>query len=157
MRQLYRHKWTMAALALALALGAGWAWREQATAAEQAKLLESKTMTFGEIKLKEYEYEGTPRGQIGVYIEGQTAGTRNFVVGQFRLKPGAEPHPIHKHAEEEILIVTSGKGEISCDGKVIKIGPGSVMYTSPNAPHGIKNLGEDALTFYFIKWIGVSR
>ena len=157
MSQLCRQKWTMAALAVTLALGIGWALRERSFAAEKARLLEPKTMTLGDIKLKEFAYEGTPRGEIGVYFEGQTAGTRNFVVGQFRLKPGQEPHPIHKHPEEEILIVTSGKGEICCDGKITKIGPGSVMYTSPNAPHGIKNLGDEVLTFYFVKWIGVGR
>ena len=90
-------------------------------------------------------------------LDGETAGTRNFVVGQFRLKPGEEPHPIHQHPEEEIMIVTSGKGEISCDGKKTAVAPGSVMYTGPNAPHGIKNTGKDVLTFYFVKWIGVSR
>ena len=26
-----------------------------------------------------------------------------------------------------------------------------------NAPHGIKNLGDEVLTFYFVKWIGVGR
>ena len=68
-----------------------------------------------------------------------------------------EPHPIHQHPEEEVLIVTSGQGEISCDGKKTVVAPGSVMYAGPNAPHGIKNTGKDVLTFYYVKWIGVSR
>ncbi|MBY0522036.1 MAG: cupin domain-containing protein [Gemmataceae bacterium] len=90
---------------------------------------------------------------VGV-VEGPL---HRVVVGQFRLKPGLEPHPIHKHPEEEIMIVTGGTGEISCDGKTAKVGAGSVMYTAPNAPHGIKNTGTDVLTFYFVKWIGQGK
>jgi quercetin dioxygenase-like cupin family protein len=138
---------------VALGLAIGWGVREQSFAAEKAKLLESRTVNLADIKLKEYDYEGKPRGEIGVYFDGNTAGTRNFVVGQFRLKPGEEPHPIHKHPEEEVLIVTSGKGEIICDGKTTPIATGSVMYTGPNVPHGIRNSGDDVLTFYWVKFI----
>lgn len=148
---------TLVATALASVLGFGWATREVIHAGEKSKLLESKTIPQAEIKFKEFAFEGKPRGDIGIYLDGETAGTRNFVVGQFKLRPGLEPHPIHTHAEEEIMIVTSGKGEISCAGKTTKVGPGSVMYTSPNAPHGITNSGDDVLTFYFVKWIGVKR
>lgn len=149
------HKGTIVATLVALGLGLGWATREHAHAEEKAKLLKAQTVNLADIKMREIVFEGRPRGEVGVYVEGETAGTRNFVVGQARLKPGEEPHPIHMHPEEEVLIVTAGKGEISCDGKKTAIGPGSVMYTGPNAPHGIKNTGADVLTFYFVKWIGV--
>jgi mannose-6-phosphate isomerase-like protein (cupin superfamily) len=151
------HKPLILTLTASLLLAAGWAWRERAFAAERARLLASQTRTQADVKMKEYAYEKTVRGAIGIYFEGQTAGTRDFVVGQFRLRPGEEPHPIHKHVEEEVLIVTAGKGEIVCDGKTTKVGPGSVMYTGPNAPHGIKNTGDDVLTFYFVKWTAKGR
>ena len=151
-----KYRGTILATLAALGLGIGWATREHTHAQEKAKLLQSQTINLADIKLKEFVFEGKPRGEIGVYLDGETAGTRNFVVGQFRLKPGEEPHPIHTHPEEEILVVTSGKGEISCDGKKTNIGAGSVMYTVPNAPHGIKNTGNYVLTFYFVKWIGVA-
>jgi quercetin dioxygenase-like cupin family protein len=153
---LRNHKGTIVAALIALALGVGWASREYAHAEEKAKFVQAQTLNLADIKMKEIVYEGRPRGEVGIYVEGETAGTRNFVVGQARLKPGEEPHPIHTHPEEEVLIVASGKGEISCDGKKTNIGPGSVMYTGPNAPHGIKNTGNDTLTFYFVKWIGVA-
>jgi quercetin dioxygenase-like cupin family protein len=150
------HKRTLAALLPALLLAGAWASREYVHAQDKAKLLPSATLNLADIKLKEFAFEGKPRGEIGIYFEGETSGTRNFVVGQFRLKPGHEPHPIHTHPEEEVLIVTSGKGEISCDGKLTKVGAGSVMLTEPNAPHGIKNTGDEVLTFYFVKWTGTT-
>jgi mannose-6-phosphate isomerase-like protein (cupin superfamily) len=144
-------------LALVVVLGSGWAWREQTFAADKVKLLESKTVVQSELKFMEHAYEGRPRGQVGIYFDGQTQGTRNFVVGQYRLNANDEPHPIHNHAEEEVLIVTQGEGEIACAGKTTKVGPGSVMFTGPDVPHGIKNTSKEPLTFYFIKYIGVSR
>lgn len=149
--------WAMGATLAAVVLAMGWGMRERSFAEEKAKLLASRTVTQAETPLKEYQYEGTPRGEIGIYLEGDTSGTRKFVVGQFRLKPGAEPHPIHQHPEEEVLIVTTGKGEIVCAGKTTPVTAGSVMYTAPDVPHGIKNTGADVLTFYFVKFVGVSR
>ena len=52
------------------------------------------------------------------------------------------------------MIVESGVGEIFCDGKTTKVGPGSVMFTTPNASHGIKNTGETPIVFYYVKWVG---
>ena len=52
------------------------------------------------------------------------------------------------------MIIESGHGEIFCDGKTTKIGPGSVMYTTPNAPHGITNTGSEPIVFYYVKWEG---
>lgn len=152
---MVQRQWAMAAATMAaVILAVSWGWRERSFAAERASLLASRTVNLADVALKEYQYEGKPRGEIAIYLDGDTAGTRKFVVGQFRLKPGEEPHPIHQHPEEEILIVTGGKGEISCVGKTTKVGAGSVMYTSPDAPHGIKNTGDDLLTFYFVKFIG---
>ena len=157
LQKLRHHKATLTSATLALVLAIGWATREWAHAGEKTKLLQSGTTTLNQIKIQDFVFEGTPRGQVGVYVEGNTAGTRSFVTGIFRLTPGTEPHPIHKHPEEEILIVTGGTGEISCDGKTTKVGAGSVMYTAPDVSHGIRNTGDDVLTFYFVKWIGVGR
>jgi mannose-6-phosphate isomerase-like protein (cupin superfamily) len=152
---LRNHKGTIAASLVALGLGVGWATREHAHAEEKSKLIKAQTVNLADIKMSEILLDGRQRGEAGVYLEGETASTRSFVAGQARLKPGEEPHPIHTHADEEVLIVTSGKGEIFCDGHKTNIGPGSVMYTNPNAPHGIKNTGTDVLTFYWVKWVGV--
>ena len=50
------------------------------------------------------------------------------------------------------MVIEKGNGEIFCDGKTTKVGPGSVMFTTPNAPHGIVNTGKEPIVFYFIKW-----
>lgn len=140
---------------VALGLGFCWAAREHAYAEEKSQLLKAQTVNLADLKMNEIVLDGRQRGEVGFYLQGATPSTRSFVVGQARLKPGEEPHPVHTHADEEVLIVTSGTGEVYCNGNKTNVGPGSVMYTDPNAPHGIKNTGGDVLTFYFVKWVGV--
>ena len=52
------------------------------------------------------------------------------------------------------MVIEQGTGEIDVDGKITKVGPGSVMYTAPNVSHGIVNTGDTPIVFYFIKWAG---
>jgi mannose-6-phosphate isomerase-like protein (cupin superfamily) len=137
---------------LALGLALGWAAREVARARELAATVPSETVTLERVEMKEYRYEGQPAGKIGLYVQGETPASTQFVTGRFVLDPGKTPHTPHTHVEEEVMIVESGRGEIFCDGKTTQVGPGSVMFTTPNAPHGITNTGTTPLVFYFVKW-----
>jgi mannose-6-phosphate isomerase-like protein (cupin superfamily) len=75
-----------------------------------------------------------------------------MTAGSLLLKAGMSPHPPHQHPEEEFMVVTEGTGEISMDGKVTKVGPGSMMYAGTQRVHGIVNTGKTPLLFYFYKW-----
>jgi mannose-6-phosphate isomerase-like protein (cupin superfamily) len=138
---------------LALALGTGWAFREVANARERAGGLSSRTINLSGVKMSAFTDQGKAVGQIGLYAQGETPGCASFVVGRFVIDPGKSPHAPHVHEDEEVLIVESGQGEIVCDGKTTLVGPGTVMYSTPNAAHGINNTGTEPLTFYFVKWI----
>ena len=138
---------------LALALALGWALRERAYARERAALLASQTVNLDQLKMEVYKDQGKPVGQVGLYVQGETPGCSSLVTGRFIVDPGKSPHPPHVHDDEEILIVESGQGEIICDGKTTKVGPGSVMYSIPNVAHGINNTTQEPLVFTFVKWI----
>jgi mannose-6-phosphate isomerase-like protein (cupin superfamily) len=137
---------------LALALGLGWASREVAFARERAEEVRSQTVTLNQLSMEDFRAEGERVGRVGAYFTGDTPGSTKFITGRFVLEPGKFPHPPHRHAEEEVMIIESGQGEIVCDGKTTRIGPGSAMYTTPNAEHGIVNTGTEPIVFYFIKW-----
>ena len=143
-------RWALPLICAGLAIG--WGSRELAFARTSAALLSSKTINLSEISIKEDKYDGKRTGMIGIYLSGDSPASRKFATGVFTIDPGKTPHPPHTHLEEEIMIVEKGTGEIFCDGKTTKVGPGSVMFTTPNAPHGIVNTGSDPLTFYFVKW-----
>jgi quercetin dioxygenase-like cupin family protein len=93
-----------------------------------------------------------PFGDLRIYFEGSTAQVKSMTAGSLRLKAGMSPHPPHEHPEEEFLVVTEGTGEVSVEGKVTPVGPGSIMYCAAGRLHGISNTGKTSLLFYFFKW-----
>jgi mannose-6-phosphate isomerase-like protein (cupin superfamily) len=93
-----------------------------------------------------------PFGDQRTYFDGPTGQLRAMTAGSLLLKPGMSPHPPHQHPEEEIMVVTEGTGEIVVEGKVSKVGAGSMMYCAANKLHGVKNTGTQPLLFYFYKW-----
>ena len=145
---------TIVTAVLALALGLGWSARERAFAREKDESLRSGTLTIDQVKMIDQEFGGEVVGHLGVYFQGDTPASTKFVAGRFILEPGKTNHLPHTHVEEEVLIVESGQGEIFCEGKTTRVGPGTIMYTTPNVPHGIKSTGATPLTFSFVKWAG---
>ena len=148
---------TIALGVLALALALGWAGRERAFARALAEQVASQTVNLDAVTMK----DDTPGGQLvghnGIYFAGDTPASTKFVTGRYVIEPGKSPHAPHTHPEEEVMVVESGRGEIFCDGKTTKVGPGSAMYTAPNAPHGIVNTGQAPLVFTYVKWASTSK
>jgi mannose-6-phosphate isomerase-like protein (cupin superfamily) len=93
-----------------------------------------------------------PFGELRVYFDGPTDQLKSMTAGSLRLNPGQEPHPPHRHPEEEIMVVTEGSGEIAIAGKTTRVGPGAMMYSAANKTHGIRNTGKVPLMFYYYKW-----
>jgi mannose-6-phosphate isomerase-like protein (cupin superfamily) len=91
-------------------------------------------------------------GDLRIYFEGSTAQLNAMTAGSLRLKPGMSPHPPHEHPEEEFMVVTEGTGEISIEGQITRVAPGSMMYCGAGKLHGIVNTGKTPLLFYFYKW-----
>ena len=91
-------------------------------------------------------------GDLRFFVEGSTDQLKGLTVGSLELKPGQAPHPPHTHPEEEIMIVTDGHAEISLEGTITPVGPGSVMYAGSNRLHGIVNTSSTPMTFYWVKW-----
>ena len=137
---------------VALLVAFGWISREVAFSKEKVEELESTTINLADLKLNDYAYDGKVVGKVGIYLAGNTAKSTQFVTGRLVLNPGETPHPPHTHVEEEIMVIEQGTGEISVDGKITKIAPGTVMYTEPNVAHGIVNTGKEPIVFTFVKW-----
>ena len=104
------------------------------------------------LNAKDVKVQKNPFGELRIYFDGPTDQLRAMTAGSLLLNAGATPHPPHAHPEEEFMVVTEGTGEMFCDGKTVKIGPGSMMYCAANVSHGIVNTGKKPLLFYFYKW-----
>lgn len=95
------------------------------------------------------------RGEWGEwrrYFRGETHGTKDMVVLVVTLKPGQAPHPPHRHAEEEFMILAEGTGTWHLDGKELPARKGDVVYAAPWTRHGLENTGDAPLTYYMVKW-----
>lgn len=146
-----KQRWTTGLLVAGLALG--WSVREAQFATAQGKRLPNTTIHAADVQPQPAMDNGKVVGHAQVLLDGATAGTKSMQVGRFALQPGESPHAPHRHMEEELLIVTRGQGKILCDGKEYDVRPGSVMYCDPNVEHGITNLGERPLVFYWVKYV----
>jgi mannose-6-phosphate isomerase-like protein (cupin superfamily) len=91
-------------------------------------------------------------GDLRIYFDGPTEQLKSITAGSLRLKAGMSPHPPHQHPEEEFMVITEGTGEITVEGKITKVGPGTMMYCAAGRLHGIVNTGKTPLLFYFYKW-----
>jgi mannose-6-phosphate isomerase-like protein (cupin superfamily) len=88
------------------------------------------------------------------YFRGDTHGSHDLVVLGVTLKTGQAPHPPHKHAEEELMILATGSGVWQLGDNELPAKAGDVLYTAPWTTHGIKNSGDEPLLYYMVKWNG---
>lgn len=95
----------------------------------------------------------SPGAKARVNFNGPTSQMAALASGAVRLEPGAQPHPPHRHPEEELMIVTEGTGEIMVNGATTQVEPGDMMFAEANVLHGIRNTGSTNMTFYFTKML----
>ena len=111
-------------------------------------------LAYGTLDTSKAKLTKEPFGELRIYYDGPTDQLKHMTAGSLRLNAGATPHPPHKHQEEEFMVITEGTGEISVEGKITKVAPGTMMYCAANKLHGIVNTGKTPLLFYFYKWRG---
>jgi mannose-6-phosphate isomerase-like protein (cupin superfamily) len=136
-----------------------WKW-DLAIIARMAKSVGEVSTQFAAEKIAEGVFDMTSMApitgdgmQVFAYFNGPTDQLSGVSAGALILAPGASPHPVHQHPEEEFLIIGAGVADIEVDGKVTKAGPGAMMYCAGNTPHGIVNNGDVPVTFYWSKWM----
>jgi XRE family transcriptional regulator, regulator of sulfur utilization len=94
----------------------------------------------------------TATGQRRTVMRAATPTLDELEIHITTLNPGAVSHPPHQHPEEELLIVKEGQVETSQNGKVTRLGPGSIIFHSTNDLHNISNVGTTPATYHVIQW-----
>ena len=95
-----------------------------------------------------------PGAKAYVQFNGPTVQLAALASGFVTLEMGAQPHPPHRHPEEEIMIVGEGTGEFFLDGVTTQVKTGDMLFAEANVLHGVRNTGQTPMTFYFIKMMG---
>ena len=77
-------------------------------------------------------------------VERQTVhGERQSLV-RYRYAPGAV-FPVHRHPQEQVTVVLSGRIEFEIGGERREVGPGEVVVIPGGVVHGAAVVGDDAV------------
>lgn len=107
------------------------------------------------VKAETLHPEGAaPGAKAYVHFNGPTRQLAALASGFVTLEPGAQPHPPHRHPEEEVMIVGEGTGEFFVNGAATPVKVGDMIFAESNVLHGVRNTGQTQMTFYFIKMMG---
>jgi XRE family transcriptional regulator, regulator of sulfur utilization len=115
--------------------------------ASTAPVLPSKVYDFEQMLA-----ETTPMGERRRIFFAPTATLDQFVLQMSTLAPGQSPHAPHQHPDEEMILIKDGTLEISLNGKLQRVGPGSVVFVAPNDMHGWTNVGETRANYFVLRW-----
>jgi mannose-6-phosphate isomerase-like protein (cupin superfamily) len=80
------------------------------------------------------------------------------------LAPGAVPHPPHRHAEEELLVIVAGEAELITDGgdgdggfARTKVRAGDFAYYPAFQPHSLGNSSSEPVLYTMFRWTNPLR
>ncbi|HKO92844.1 MAG TPA: cupin domain-containing protein [Polyangiaceae bacterium] len=129
------------------ALGAGVGIGRIATADSRAPVQASELFEWDSVK-------ATPTGvgERRQFLQKRTATLDELEIHATTLNPGQTSHPPHKHPNEELVILASGKLEATSNGKTRQLGPGSVIFNASNQLHSVRNVGDVPATYHVINW-----
>ena len=82
-------------------------------------------------------------GYVQIFSEEEHAnmGAQRMHAIDIQTNPKGGIHMDHRNPEE-IIYVLRGRGEANSDGESFRVGPGSMIYTSEGAVHGIQKIDE---------------
>ena len=118
-----------------------------ARAPQQAAVMQSSAFDWNAIPAKE-----TKVGSVRSFFKAPTATLDELELHVTTLNPGQEPHPPHRHPNEEMVIVREGTVEALVNGDWKRLGPGSVLFNASNQLHGLRNVGSVPAIYHVINW-----
>lgn len=99
------------------------------------------------------EVRSTSVGERRDVVRAPTATLVELEMHVTTLNPGEAAHAPHQHPAEELLIVKEGTVEALVDGRMRRVGPGSVIFQASNEMHTIRNVGEGPATYHVMQWV----
>ena len=68
------------------------------------------------------------------------------------LNPGENTGPLHRHPQEELVIIKEGTVEVNIDGRKTLAGPGTIVYFAVNENENMTNVGTTPATYLVLQW-----
>jgi XRE family transcriptional regulator, regulator of sulfur utilization len=132
---------------VALALSVGATLGHVATAGTRPSVQQSELFDWNALSANPTEV-----GQLRHILRAPTATLDELEMHATTLNPGLSSHPPHRHPNEELVIIASGKLEAMSNGKTRVLGPGSVIFNASNQLHSVRNVGDVPATYHVINW-----
>lgn len=93
-------------------------------------------------------------GDFHAYFTEDTHVLKPVLVGVAKIKAGQQIHPPHRHADEEYLMVTKGRGVWSLNGEESPAQEGGILFARAWDYHGIRAAEDSSLEFVVFKYSG---
>ena len=121
-------------------------------AGAQSKNLPAKTYRHEDLAVRD-----NPNGNKSrAILDGESHTGYPVEIHETELAPGNMPHAAHKHEHIEVMLLREGTLEVTIDGAVSTLSPGSVAFLASNSFHGWKNVGTTRAS-YFVMALGRKR
>ncbi|MBK9989334.1 MAG: cupin domain-containing protein [Verrucomicrobia bacterium] len=104
-------------------------------------------LVSGVYKLEDLKVKPTDVGERRNVFDQPTVTLEKFSCHVTTLNSGKTPHPPHRHAQEEFIILKEGALEVFLNGKTQKVGPGSLLFFGSNDLHSVLNVGDAPATY----------
>jgi len=95
-------------------------------------------------------------GSFLPYYTDDTHALKPVLVGVAKIKAGEQIHPPHRHADEEYLMVTKGRGYWSLNGVESEAKAGDIMFARAWDYHGVRAAEDSPLEFVVFKYSALS-
>jgi (S)-ureidoglycine aminohydrolase len=92
------------------------------------------------------------RGGVRAYFDRSTAMCQRFEMHSTQLDKKGPSHEPHTHIETEIILVFSGKTEMTIDGKEYKADEGDFYLINSELMHGVRNATDMPCSYLMFKW-----
>jgi (S)-ureidoglycine aminohydrolase len=93
-----------------------------------------------------------PRGGILRYFDRTTAMCERFEMHMTQLNVKGPSHEPHLHEETEIVLVLSGKTEMTIDGKEYQGTAGDFYLINSQLKHGVRNATDEPCAYFIMIW-----
>jgi quercetin dioxygenase-like cupin family protein len=110
------------------------------------------TLASGPFNWNDLAIRSVAFGQQRPVFRSPTATLDELEVHITTLNPGQEPHPPHRHAYEEMMLLKEGSLEATVNGRTFTLQAGSVLFLAPNDLHGWRNNGSTPATYFVLSW-----
>ncbi|MEO8522145.1 MAG: cupin domain-containing protein [Acidobacteriota bacterium] len=94
----------------------------------------------------------TPTGERRLAFDAATATLDRLHGHITTLNPGENTGPLHRHPQEELVIIKEGTIEVNIDGRRQLAGPGSMIFFAVNENENMTNTGATPATYIVLQW-----